>query len=404
MKKVLYLSYDGLTDNLGQSQVLPYLIGLSKKGHQFRVISFEKLEKYNALKDKIQRVCNENDIEWIPQFYTKKPPVISTIRDMRKMRNSAKKEYRKAHFDIVHCRSYLPGIIGLYLKKKFGVSFIFDMRGFWPDERIEGNIWDKTKPLFNWIYNYFKRKEIQLFRKADHVISLTKAGQEIIINEKKWQVPAEKISVIPCCVDVDVFNPKNIKIGAKENLKKALKIKEENLVLGYIGSIGTWYMLDEMLDFFKVQYVKNKLLVFLFVTHESSDKIWKRAFEKDIPKDAIKIVSSTHKYVPLHISLFDFSVFFIRPTFSKQASSPTKQGELMAMGVPIICNTGVGDTDKIVSQYNSGIILHEFSQKAYKNIAFSTSNFNPSHIRDGADEVFGLKQGVENYHYVYKQN
>ena len=40
-KNVLYISYDGMTDPLGQSQVLPYLSGLSKEGYSFHLISFE---------------------------------------------------------------------------------------------------------------------------------------------------------------------------------------------------------------------------------------------------------------------------------------------------------------------------------------------------------------------------
>ena len=30
-KQILYISYDGITDPLGQSQILPYIIGLTKK-------------------------------------------------------------------------------------------------------------------------------------------------------------------------------------------------------------------------------------------------------------------------------------------------------------------------------------------------------------------------------------
>jgi hypothetical protein len=39
---VIYISYDGMTDPLGQSQVIPYLIGLTKKGHNISIISCEK--------------------------------------------------------------------------------------------------------------------------------------------------------------------------------------------------------------------------------------------------------------------------------------------------------------------------------------------------------------------------
>ena len=43
--KVLYISYDGMTDPLGQSQVLPYLEGLAKKNYAITLISFEKEER-----------------------------------------------------------------------------------------------------------------------------------------------------------------------------------------------------------------------------------------------------------------------------------------------------------------------------------------------------------------------
>ncbi len=39
--KALFIMYDGLTDPLGQSQVLPYLKELSKN-YRFDVIGFEK--------------------------------------------------------------------------------------------------------------------------------------------------------------------------------------------------------------------------------------------------------------------------------------------------------------------------------------------------------------------------
>ena len=41
--RVLYLSYDGLTDGLGRSQVLPYIFGLEAKGHHFTTVSYTHL-------------------------------------------------------------------------------------------------------------------------------------------------------------------------------------------------------------------------------------------------------------------------------------------------------------------------------------------------------------------------
>ena len=54
MTKVLYLSYDGITDPLGQSQILPYLKGLSQKGYFFYLVGFEKKDAYKKQKEGIE--------------------------------------------------------------------------------------------------------------------------------------------------------------------------------------------------------------------------------------------------------------------------------------------------------------------------------------------------------------
>ncbi len=41
-KHILFVSYDGMTDPLGQSQVLPYIREISKSNYRYTLISFEK--------------------------------------------------------------------------------------------------------------------------------------------------------------------------------------------------------------------------------------------------------------------------------------------------------------------------------------------------------------------------
>ncbi len=114
---VLYISYDGMTDPLGQSQVLPYIIGLSNFGYKFSLISCEKPERYNQNKSVIETICNENGINWHPIFYTKTPPVISTVWDIYKLYKRAVQLHNISTFSILHCRSYIPSLIGLAFKK-----------------------------------------------------------------------------------------------------------------------------------------------------------------------------------------------------------------------------------------------------------------------------------------------
>jgi hypothetical protein len=63
--KALYLSYDGLTDPLGQAQILPYLLGLEQQGMGFVIISFEKKEAFSAHK----HTCTNNLKEEISNGY-----------------------------------------------------------------------------------------------------------------------------------------------------------------------------------------------------------------------------------------------------------------------------------------------------------------------------------------------
>jgi hypothetical protein len=126
------------------------------------------------------------------------------------------------------------------------------------------------------------------------------------------------------------------------------------------------------------------------------------AAEKGIDRKEILVTSTTHNLVPLYISLFGLSVFFIRPTYSKMASSPTKQGEIMAMGVPLVCNAGVGDTDEIVRKHKAGAVLQQLDKRNYEENANLPKHFDRLSTMNGALEVYGLDRGVELYRQVYR--
>lgn len=395
---VLYISYDGLTDPLGQSQILPYVIGLSRRGYQFHMISFEKPERFTQHRALIQEICDTHNIAWHPLTYTKRPPLLSTLWDVYRMKKKALQLHRAYNFEIVHCRSYLSALVGLQLQER-GVKFVFDMRGFWADERIEGGIWNKKNPLFRWVYNYFKRKELTFFKRADQVVSLTQAGKDEILSWDSLDITRDKITVIPCCVDTDLFDPAKISAQEQAALRAQLGINKGDVVLGYVGSIGTWYMLEEMLDCFNSISLKQPTAKMLFVTGERPDSILRMARAKGIDSKRLVITSVTHQHVPIHISLFDWSIFFIRPTFSKKASSPTKQGEIMAMGIPLICNAGVGDTDRVVQTYQSGVVLDTLNEAVYGKLELT--HFDGNHLRLGAIAFFSLEEGVNRYAAVY---
>src|SRR5690606_1838897 len=108
-------------------------------------------------------------------------------------------------------------------------------------------LWDLNSKLYRIIYNYFKRKEIEFLQEAHYTISLTENGKKEIESWKALKNEKLNIEVIPCCVNIDLFNPNTIQETTKSQLRQQLGLAETDFVLGYVGSIGTWYMLPEML-------------------------------------------------------------------------------------------------------------------------------------------------------------
>lgn len=394
-----------MTDPLGQSQVIPYIEGLSKLGYKFTLISFEKPDRFEKFSTEISERLKRSNIDWVPLSYTKKPPVLSTVYDLWRMEKKAFALHAEKTFSIVHCRSYISAFVGLAMKKKFDTKFLFDMRGFYADERVDGKIWNLKNPLYNSIFKFFKQKEKDFLSQADYTISLTEAGKKIL--QARNEIPNQPIpiQVIPCCADLDLFSPNSVDEKLKTELRKKFQLTGNEFVLSYLGSIGTWYMLDEMLDFFKRLLEKKPDAKFLFITNESVENILGKAMQKNVPANAFLISPAKHKEVPTFLSLSNWNLFFILPVFSKQASSPTKQGEIMGMGIPYVCNTGVGDVDEIVAATGSGLIVNDFTLNDYDRVIAQMlkRNANENEITNGAEKYYSLQQGVEKYFSVYHQ-
>ena len=124
MKHIVYLSYDGISDPLGQSQILPYIFGISKVNeYKLTIISFEKPHNLNKLKSNISKNLIASNIDWINLKYTKTPPIISTLIDLYKLNSVLIKIIKNNSIDLIHARSYITSIIALRFKKTNKIKF-----------------------------------------------------------------------------------------------------------------------------------------------------------------------------------------------------------------------------------------------------------------------------------------
>ncbi len=404
IKKILFISYDGMTDPLGQSQVIPYLAGLSKYGYEFTILSCDKPEKYLANKAYVQNLIAPYSIKWISIPYHKNPPVLSSIYDFIQLKKKAIKIYHQEKFDMVHTRVGLPTLVALYLKQKYKVKFLNDIRGFWADERVDGGMWNIKNPLYKIIYNFFKNKETACLIKADYNICLTDVAKKEIHSWKNIPVQPVAIEVIPCSVDLKLFDPENINTNLQQVLKKELHISDGDFIISYLGSIGGWYLTKEMMQFCKIVSDKIPLAKFMFISPNGHDMIAEAAALYGLSADKLIVKQGKRHEIPTLLSFSNYSIFFIKPCYSKISSSPTKHGEIMAMGIPVITNNGIGDVEKIVTAYNAGYVINEFSTTSFNSIIdkiIAGNHFDKVTIRNGAKDFYDLEIAVEKYKKVY---
>jgi glycosyltransferase involved in cell wall biosynthesis len=394
MAKVLYLSYDGMTDPLGESQVVAYLKRLSRIGHHIHLVSYEKPEAQDG-KGRIKEILESSKVKWHPLDYSKKPPVLSTVRDIRKGKSLVEKLIKEEGIQIVHCRGYITAMIGLWAKQKWpSVKFIFDMRGWWPDEKVDGGEWGS---LYKPVYNYFKGKEKQFFEHSDKVVSLTYVGKNEIVD--KFKIKADKVGVIPTCVDFDVFTEYDPK--SRTDVRKSLNLNESDFVLLYSGSIGGNYPVRELISLFKKVHELSSNAKLVIVTRANRNEIIEAFQAAGVDQNLIRVFASTYQEVGQFLMAADVGLIFYKINYSVIGRSPTKLGEYWASGIPVLAKKGIGDVEMLLTKYKKSGICSDFDTELESNLTELKSKATPSELRSNAKDYFRIEKGVEFYSQMY---
>jgi len=347
--RALYISHMGMTEPLGQSQVLPYLIGLARAGHEIEILSFEqsgtKPEAIDALR---ARLTNEGmyykPLVRSPSHHLATKVWESALGFGRALEVALRK---KPH--VVHARSYLPAAVAdMVATLSPRAKLLFDCRGMLGDEYVEGGHWTKDRLE----YKLLKRFEDRIFKRTDGIVVLTRALERWLDDNQKLGRHT-RIQVIPCCVDMDRFKPDP---AARARARKELGV-EDRLVVVYSGSLGHWYGEKEMAKI--VGHLKRRAPETFFLLLSKLDTTKFRELvraeglgDADFATRAVAPVD-----MPSMLTAGDLGLSLIEPCFSKTGSSPTKVAEYLAAGMPVVVNRGVGDQGDLAGSPESCAVI-----------------------------------------------
>jgi glycosyltransferase involved in cell wall biosynthesis len=390
---VLYISYDGMLEPLGQSQVIAYLERLASDVRLY-LVSYEKpadladAARRTAMAERLVSV----GIVWHPLTYHKHPTVPATLFDIAQGLIISLWLTFRHNVRIVHARSYVPALIGRIVKLLTGAKLLFDMRGLWADERVDGGIWAAQGR----VYRTVKRLEQTLLLGADHIVTLTHASKALI---EAWPNMVHALrtpmTVIPTCADLDLFTP-------------AERASNGHFTLGYVGSAGTRYQFDEVLHVLAAIRRRKPDTRLLVVNRNDHALIAGRIVALGIDPEGIEIIAAELREVPQAIRRMDCATAFYKPAPSAIACAPTKLAEYLGCGVPCLGNIGVGDIELILDGEGAGVTLRDFTPAERERaidrlLALAEDPATPAHCRAVALKHFSVKDGAERYREIYRE-
>jgi glycosyltransferase involved in cell wall biosynthesis len=399
MKKVLYITYLGLLEPIPNSQVLPYLLGLAKET-QIYLLSYEKkdmLERKPAELDNLRKKLSNAGIIWYRLNYHKRPLVFSSFFDICLGIFASLFIVIRHKTFIIHARANIPIAVAFILKLFLPIKIIYDRRGMMGDEHVEHSGWKSGGLLHNAAVR-FERIAMSL---SDVIVVLT---EKMNTQLRRSLRPADKprIKTIPCCVE-----PRFLNHCPDSTLRRRLGLSDDCLILVYSGSLGTYNLLDEMLDFFKILLGFAGQAHFLILTQ--NDKIARAVLAKrqDLETGSISVYSVSYEELPSWLGVADAGIIFRRHSPTAIAASPTKFSAYLACGIPVIAAAWIGDLSEVIMSRDIGVVISDYDRESYisaaKNLIQLLKDKENLKIRcrRTAEEIFPLARGIRVYSQIY---
>ncbi|MBX2810774.1 MAG: glycosyltransferase [Myxococcales bacterium] len=385
---IVYVSYDGMGDQLGQSQVLPYIEGLAQRGYQFELLSFEKPPSNQSF-----RGLSAHRVHSTRLRYHQRPRVPATIMDITQgaLATSILGQISKAQF--VHARSYVAATAALPYCRISRTPLLFDMRGLWPDERVDCGSWTAD----GMIDRSLRYAEKMLLQNSASITVLTNNMASHLRHSRPYNIPS-KIHVIPTCVDLELF---------RTDIRPNSEIQRQvsgTFPLVYLGAVSRRNLIDQMVRFYRHWRrvaTPSRLMV---ITRDNIEPI-RQALRPFSLENELIHHSLNRPEVPAAIKCGYAGLFLYRGTIGTIGISPTKLGEFLASGLPVVGNM-VGDSKQLLDG-ETGVLLKDLSEGsmakgAEKLFALAQHPETQGHCRARAEQWFSLSKGIDAYEQVYQ--
>lgn len=380
--RLVYVTHNGIGSALVRSQVLPYLRGLLERGHRIHLVTFERGEPYPEGEFPTEH--------WSGMRPRRGRSLLAKIIDIVSGAILVRRIARTHGAEAFHARSHVSAAICWLASLGLRKPYVFDMRGFLAEEYLDAGLWASSDVR----YRALRLAEGHLLRRASHVVVLTHAAARHMRFEPRYAgaVGGRFVHVIPCAVDLQRFRP------------SAERDAQPTLV--YAGSLGMWYLLDEMLAVYAHARRASSALRFVILNRGEHDLVTRAVQRAGLADAPIELVGADFAEMPRLLGAAHVAIALLRQAPSKIGSSPIKIAEYLACGLPVVVNAGLGDSDALIRAARAGHVMERYdaNSRAEAAAAIVRLSADPDarvRARRLAEDTFDVRFGTGEYDRIY---
>ena len=238
----------------------------------------------------------------------------------------------------------LVGLSGWWVSRLKNIPFVFEVRDLWPESLVAVGVGDQHSILTRLL----TRISGFLYNSCNHLVVVTPAFKTHIA--KQWNVPGEKISVVPNGVETELFSP-----AASNGVRAELGI-EGRFVVSYIGTIGMAHDLETVLDVAANCQQSLPEVLFLIVGEGAEkERIATVAGQRGL-KNVRFVGQQPRQSIPAFVCASDVCLVTLRRSDVFKTVVPTKMLEFMSCARPVILSVE-GQAKELVEEAGAGICV-----------------------------------------------
>lgn len=320
---------------------------------------------------------------------------ISTILIEPTFKKAIKTYFADVKFDLVLYST--PPITLLkavkYTKKRDGAKTYLMLKDIFPQNAVDLDLMQKKGPKAV-LYNYFRKKEKQLYAISDWIGCMSQANAEYL----KKHNPEVNPSIVQICPNA--IEPKDLRLSAEEKISMRNKygIPTDRKVFIYGGNLGKPQGIPFIIDCLRGE--KNNEKAFFLIVGDGTEYGKLETFVKDEKPGNIKLMKRLPKedYDRL-ISACDVGLIFLDHRFTIP-NFPSRLLSYMQAGLPILActdpNTDIGriivdgqfgwwcESNKKEQMHHliRSIIATDISAYAFNSFEYCINNYTVSIVKD----------------------